>query len=40
MRPDLPRVKLERAQSGDDPIGFVRLRLAVQAHRVTLTWER
>jgi hypothetical protein len=40
MRASPGRVQVERAISGDDPIGFVRLRLAVPAPRVTLTWER
>jgi hypothetical protein len=40
MRASPGRVQIERATSGDDPIGFVRLRLAVPAARVTLTWER
>lgn len=40
MRASPGRVQIERATSGDDPIGFVRLRLAVRADRVTLTWER
>jgi tRNA(Ile)-lysidine synthase TilS/MesJ len=40
MRAIPPRVQLERAQSGDDRIGFVRLRLAVPADRVTLSWQR
>ena len=30
----------EREQSGDDPIDFVRLRLAEPAARVTITWQR
>jgi hypothetical protein len=40
MRASLPRVQVEPATSGDDPIGFVRLRLAAEAKRVTLSWER
>jgi hypothetical protein len=40
MRASPGRVQIERAASGDDPIGFVRLRLAVPAARVTLSWER
>ncbi len=40
MRASLPRVQVERAASEDDQIGFVRLRLAVEAKRVTLSWER
>ena len=40
MRASLDRVKIERAMSGDEDIGFVRLRLAVHAWRVTLSWER
>jgi hypothetical protein len=40
MRASPGRVQVERAKSGDDPIGFVRLRLAVPAARVTLSWER
>jgi hypothetical protein len=40
MRASLPRVQVERADSGDDFIGFVRLKLAVEAKRVTLTLER
>jgi hypothetical protein len=40
MRASPGRVQIERATSGDDPIGFVRLRLAAPAARVTLTWER
>ncbi len=40
MRASPGRVQIERATSGDDPIGFVRLRLAAPAARVTLSWER
>lgn len=40
MRASPGRVQIERATSGDDQIGFVRLRLAVPASRVTLSWER
>src|ERR1019366_10329053 len=40
MRASLDRVQLERAASADDQIGFMRLRLAVPAACVTLTWER
>jgi hypothetical protein len=40
MRASPSRVKLERATSGEDQIGFVRLRLAVEAGFVTLTWDR
>jgi hypothetical protein len=40
MRASPGRVQVEKATSGDDPIGFVRLRLAVPAARVTLSWER
>jgi len=40
MRSSLPRVQIERAVSGFDQIGFVRMRLAVEAKRVTLSWER
>jgi hypothetical protein len=40
MRASPGRVQIEPAKSGDDPIGFVRLRLAVPAARVTLSWER
>jgi len=40
MRASPGRVQIERAKSGDDPIGFIRLRLAVPAARVTLSWER
>lgn len=40
MRASLPRVKVEQAGSADDSIGFVRLRLAVEAKRLTLTWDR
>ncbi|HZZ77541.1 MAG TPA: hypothetical protein VFE62_03425 [Gemmataceae bacterium] len=34
------RVQIERATTGEDQIGFVRLRLAVPAAVVTLTWDR
>jgi hypothetical protein len=34
------RVNVERATSGEDQIGFVRLRLAVDILVVTLTWDR
>jgi hypothetical protein len=40
MRASPGRVQVEREPSGDDPIGFVRLRLAEPAARVTLTWGR
>jgi hypothetical protein len=40
MRASLPRVQVELAATGDDPIGFVRLLLAAEAKRVTLSWER
>ena len=40
MRASPGRVQIERATSGDDDIGFVRLRLATTAKFVTLTWER
>lgn len=41
MRASLPRVQIDRADSaGDDQIGFVRLKLAVEAKRLTLSWER
>ncbi|MSQ95095.1 MAG: hypothetical protein EXR98_11145 [Gemmataceae bacterium] len=40
MRVSPGRVQIEPATWGDDPIGFVRLRLAVPASRVTLSWER
>ena len=40
MRASLPRVQIQRADSGDDLIGFVRLKLAAEAKRLTLSWER
>lgn len=40
MRASLPRVQVEPEVSGQDPINFVRLRLAAEAKRVTLSWER
>jgi hypothetical protein len=40
MRASPNRVRIERATSGHDSIGFVRLRLAAPAARVTLTWDR
>ena len=40
MRVTPSRVQLEREASGDDFIGFVRLRLAEPAECVTITWER
>ncbi len=40
MRASPDRVKVERATSGEDQIGFVRLRLAVDILAVTLTWDR
>src|SRR5207237_671130 len=40
MRASPGRVQIEREPSGDDPIGFVRLRLAEPAARVTITWQR
>jgi hypothetical protein len=40
MRASPGRVQVERAKTGDDPIGFVRLRLVVPAARVTLSWDR
>lgn len=40
MRASPGRVQVEREQSGDDPIGFIRLRLAAPAACVTLTWSR
>jgi hypothetical protein len=40
MRASPGRVQIERAKTGDSSIDFVRLRLAVPAARVTLSWER
>jgi hypothetical protein len=40
MRSSPGRVQVEREPSGDDPIGFIRLRLAEPAACVTLTWDR
>ncbi len=40
MRVTPGRVQIEREASGDDFIGFVRLRLAEPAECVTITWER
>lgn len=40
MRASPGRVQIERATSGEDQIGFVRLRLAVPAAVVTLTLDR
>jgi hypothetical protein len=40
MRASPGRVDVEREPTGDDPIGFIRLRLAKPAKRVTLTWDR
>ncbi len=40
MRASLPRVQIERAEWGQDRIGFIRLRLAERAAGVTVTWER
>ncbi len=40
LRASLPRVQVERERSGDDPIDFVRLRLASRAERITLTWAK
>jgi hypothetical protein len=40
MRASLDRVRVERADPGDDIIGFVRLRLVAPAACVTLTWDR
>ena len=38
MRASPSRVQIEREQCGDDPIGFIRLRVAGPVARVTLTW--
>ena len=40
MRATPGRVQVEREASGDDFIGFVRLRLAERAECVTITWEK
>jgi len=40
MRASPGRVQIEQASWGDDPIGFIRLKLAVPASRVTLSWDR
>jgi hypothetical protein len=40
MRASLDRVRVERADPGDDIIGFVRLRLNTEATCVILTWDR
>ncbi len=40
MRATPSRVQIEREASGDDFIGFVRLRLAERAECVTITWGR
>jgi hypothetical protein len=40
MRASPGRVQVEREQSGDDPIGFIRLRLAAPAACVALSWDR
>jgi hypothetical protein len=40
MRVTPARVQLEREASGEDFIGFVRLRLAERADCVTITWEK
>jgi hypothetical protein len=40
MRASPARVQIEPEQSGDDPIGFVRLRLADRAACVTITWSK
>jgi hypothetical protein len=40
MRVSPGRVQLECERSGNDPIGFIRLRLTEPAARVTLTWDR
>jgi hypothetical protein len=40
LRASPGRVQVEREPSGEDPIGFIRLRLAAPAARVTLTWDR
>jgi hypothetical protein len=40
MRATPARVQLEREASGEDFIGFVRLRLAERADCVTITWEK
>jgi hypothetical protein len=40
MRTSPGRVQIEKATLGDDPIGFIRLRLEVPASRVTVTWDR
>ena len=40
MRASLTRVQVERADPGDDIIGFVRLRLNERAECVILTWDR
>jgi hypothetical protein len=39
MRASLPRVQVEPATTGET-ISFVRLKLAAEAKRVTLSWER
>jgi hypothetical protein len=38
MRASPSRVQIEREPNGDDPIGFIRLRVAGPVARVTLTW--
>jgi hypothetical protein len=38
MRASPSRVQIEREPGGDDPIGFIRLRVAGPVARVTLTW--
>jgi len=40
MRASPGRVQIEAEKSGDDFIGFVRLRLAEPAARVTITWQK
>jgi hypothetical protein len=40
MRVSPGRVQIEAEKSGDDFIGFVRLRLAEPAARVTITWQK
>ena len=39
MRASPSRVQIEREPCGDDPIGFIRLRVAGTVARVTLTWD-
>jgi hypothetical protein len=40
MRASPARVQIEQASWGEDQIGFIRLKLAVPASRVTLSWDR